>query len=137
MQIMDLRRISSKAIYALYIKCCRILYWDQHPEHALFLGRFHVVLELSFGVSVHADCVVQAGITPYPIDNTTPIARAQASIVYERMAMQKTEREDIALERQLTMYNDLFAWARIAFMALTDRSPPDILYGPRAEGIQN
>lgn len=54
--------------------------------------------------------------------------------MYERMAMQKKEREDIALERQLTLYNDLFAWARVAFLALTDRSPPDILYGPRAEG---
>lgn len=54
--------------------------------------------------------------------------------MYEQVAMEKKEHEDIALERQLTLYNDLFAWARIAFVALTDRSPPDILHGPCAEG---
>lgn len=40
----------------------------------------------------------------------------------------------IELDAQLILFNELFGWARIAFKALTDRSPPDIMYGPSPEG---
>lgn len=55
-------------------------------------------------------------------------------MVYGEMAAQGIPREDIELDQQLILYNDLFGWARIAFKALTDRPPPDILYGPSPEG---
>lgn len=54
--------------------------------------------------------------------------------MYSRMAEQGTPTEDIELDQQLIFYNDLFGWARVAFQALADRSPPDILYGPSQEG---
>lgn len=63
-----------------------------------------------------------------------PLAVPQASIIYSEMRSPAVEREDIELDRQLVFYNDLFSWARVAFEALTDRPPPDILYGPSSQG---
>lgn len=42
----------------------------------------------------------------------------------------------MALDARLVFYNDIFAWARVAFQALTGRDAPDILYGPSPEGDQ-
>lgn len=46
-------------------------------------------------------------------------------------------REEIELNKQLTFYNDMFGWARVATEALTHHAPPDILYGPSPAGVQN
>ena len=46
------------------------------------------------------------------------------------MVNNSAAREDIRLSRQLTFYNDMFGWARVAIEALTHHDPPDILRGP-------
>ena len=50
------------------------------------------------------------------------------------LAAHGVTRDEIKLSRQLVFYNELFGWARIAFIALADRPPPDILYGPSPAG---
>lgn len=58
----------------------------------------------------------------------------QAAFIYDAIATHGVAREEIKLGRQLVFFNELFAWARIAFIALADRPPPDILYGPSPDG---
>lgn len=41
---------------------------------------------------------------------------------------------EMELGQQLVFFNELFGWARIAFVALADRPPPHALYGPSLEG---
>lgn len=57
----------------------------------------------------------------------------QAAHVYAGMSAEGNPAH-IELDAQLILFNELFGWARIAFKALTDRSPPDIMYGPSPEG---
>lgn len=61
----------------------------------------------------------------------------QAGFVYRAMATYGIPRGDIELTQQLTLYNDMFGWARVAYLALADQSPPDILYGPSAQGLND
>lgn len=58
----------------------------------------------------------------------------QAACIYSGMTAHGGARDEIKLGRQLVFFNELFGWARIAFIALADRPPPDILYGPSPEG---
>lgn len=55
-----------------------------------------------------------------------------ASAIYSERTSDGPPRVTVPLDRQLCFYNDLFGWARIAFPALADRPPPDILFGPTA-----
>lgn len=50
------------------------------------------------------------------------------------MAANRVSRTQIELGRQLVFFNELFGWARVAFSALTDRPPPNVLYGPCPAG---
>lgn len=59
----------------------------------------------------------------------------QAGFIYRAMAIYGTPRGDIELAQQLTFYNEMFGWARVAYLALADQPPPDILYGPSAQGL--
>ncbi|CAM9827730.1 unnamed protein product [Ascophyllum nodosum] len=63
----------------------------------------------------------------YSWNHTSP---RMASAVYGGVTADSTPRGAVPLDRQLCFYNDLFGWARIAFLALADRPPPDILFGP-------
>lgn len=50
------------------------------------------------------------------------------------MVANDVPRAEIELDQQLVFFNELFGWARIAFVALADRPPPHALYGPSPEG---
>lgn len=63
-----------------------------------------------------------------------PILYFQAAFVYEEISSSGVHPHHLGLDRQLTFYNDLFGWSRIAFQALTDHAPPDTLFGPSVEG---
>ena len=54
----------------------------------------------------------------------------QASALHGEITADGAPRRTLPLGRQLCFYNDLFGWARIAFPALADRPPPDMLFGP-------
>lgn len=58
----------------------------------------------------------------------------QVSFIYDGLANRGVARPAIKLGRQLVFFNELFGWARIAFIALADGPPPDILYGPSPGG---
>lgn len=53
-----------------------------------------------------------------------------ASFVYDAVSARGVQPLDLEVNRQLTFYNDIFGWSRIAFTALADRRPPDTLFGP-------
>lgn len=55
-------------------------------------------------------------------------------MIYSGMTSRGGTVEDVELDRQLCFFNDLFGWARVAFSALADRPPPDILFGPSPAG---
>lgn len=41
----------------------------------------------------------------------------------------------VLVDSQICLFNDLFGWARIAVFTLVDRSPPNQMSGPTAEGM--
>ena len=61
----------------------------------------------------------------------------QAAYIYEGMVANDVPRAEIELDQQLVFFNELFGWARIAFVALADRPPPHALYGPSPEGTSS
>ncbi|CAM9571173.1 unnamed protein product [Ascophyllum nodosum] len=63
----------------------------------------------------------------YTWNHTSP---RMASAIYAEITTDGAPRGTMPLDRQLCFYNDLFGWARIAFPALADRPPPDIMLGP-------
>ncbi|CAN0058952.1 unnamed protein product, partial [Ascophyllum nodosum] len=63
----------------------------------------------------------------YTLDHTSP---RMASALHGEITADGAPRRALPLGRQLCFYNDLFGWARIAFPALADRPPPDMLFGP-------
>lgn len=54
--------------------------------------------------------------------------------MYEQITSHGVEPKDLSVDRQLALYNELFRFARVAFTALVDRPPPDMLYGPSPWG---
>lgn len=54
--------------------------------------------------------------------------------MYEQITSRGVEVKDLSVDRQLALYNELFGFARVAFTALVDRPPPDMLYGPSPGG---
>ena len=58
----------------------------------------------------------------------------QATFVYGQITSHGVELKDLSVDRQLALYNELFRFARVAFTALVDRPPPDMLYGPSPWG---
>lgn len=62
-------------------------------------------------------------------------AAPQASAISSETTAEGVPRGTTELDSQLCFYNDLFGWARIVFLALADRPPPDPFFGPTAAGM--
>lgn len=84
-----------------------------------------------FGAAQEGDLTAEGGVTyragVYTWTHTSP---RMVSFIYDGLANRGVARPAIKLGRQLVFFNELFGWARIAFIALADGPPPDILYGP-------
>eukprot|EP00903_Cladosiphon_okamuranus_P008033 g7749.t1 len=87
-----------------------------------------------FGAAQRGEPMAGGGVSyrpgVYTWKHTSP---RMAAFVYEGISSPGVKPHHLRLDRQLTFYNDLFGWARIAFQALTDHAPPDTLFGPSAE----